>query len=197
MAHVDLRVFSDVENCGGYLGQLKRTHMVICTDENDRAALLGVIAHETGHYYWNSRQWDSRPRKPRWASEGAANFFRAIVRGDRDTAGNLVYSSTRRPCTLADNIVEYLQLPVPEEANRGEYGACRYALGTQLFLALYHGTDHATFRAAFRDFYLGLQSSPLAPIRDLLRDAFAAHATEDQLAAVDRILEERYGPSPN
>ena len=191
---VDLRFVSDVENCDGFQGQFRWTHMVNCMDENahSRANLLRVIARETAGYYWNSRQ-----HHPRWLEEGAAGFLEYIVQGDLSPDFD-----RRAPCTLADNVVEFLQVAPPqtqdiEDDYRQAYRDCEYGLGGRMFHALYHGTDDAAFRAAFHDFYQRLQRSPSASIRDALRDAFAAHTTPDQLAAVDRILEERYGPSPH
>lgn len=191
--YVDYRFHAELEACGGYLGYFRFSHIVTCVDENtqSQSELISVMAHETAHYYWNGRAGT-----PKWFYEGAAEFLEYIVKGNLDPV------FTRRPCELADNIAEFLRLAAPASAPPDweapyfrAYHNCEYGLGEHLFHALYHGTDDATFRAAFRDLYQNAEQSAPPSMRAALRDAFARHADADQLAVVDRILEERYGPS--
>ncbi len=200
--HVKFRFLPPDESSLG--GLFRYTHAEIYQEEHGPEGSLalgvrGTIAHEMAHYYWNSRM------APRWLSEGAAEFLQYIVKGELSPVfHNSRYVDPENPCKLADNIVEFLRLAQPADLDdhgsddeyRRQYINCQYGLGEQLVHALYHGTDDTTFRAAFRDLYHTLSSGSAPPsMRDAIRTAFVPHSDPDQLAAVDRILEERYGPS--
>ena len=112
-------------------------------DDGYARDLQRTIAHEIGHFWWNSDDHDN------WLSEGAAEYIGAYsvwrITDDKDV------TTDQPPCPYYRSI-EHMRADLPEYHVTG--GArCNYALGQRLFVHLDRSMDAADFESRFRQLY--------------------------------------------
>ena len=149
------------------------------------------IAHEVGHYYWTGSS------NQRWIREGGADLLAYLSENDR--SGRPI-ESHRSECAFFDNISE-LEAADPERGT--DQYRCNYALGSRLFVDLYHSLGADTFEQGFRSLYLKrLQDDPYDDCEGTglgichVEAAFRAGASDDVAGKVDEVLDRWYGPRP-
>ena len=150
-------------------------------------ALLGVIAHETAHYYWHGNV--------SWIDEGGASLLGALMESGWDANALEI-----RACEEAATIAEL-------EAVDPEFGdpafGCNYHLGRAIFLDLYRALGEETFRQGFQDLYAkSRHDDPDDRCQGTRLDichvgeAFESVAPGDVGTRVDEIIARWYGPVP-
>ena len=146
------------------------------------------VGHETAHYYWMwpSGSWLSPEANLGWVSEGAAEFLSILHKG---TIPGVVSGSV---CDL--NIAQVEQLPFGGSP-------CWYGVGHRFYYALYDTMDEANFRLGLRRWYLHTRFD--TPVCDgdtttycRVMEAFTTYASERNRAAVEDVINRRYGVMP-
>ena len=173
------------ESGNGPAGVHHSTHVALYVDEltSSKEAMLDLVAHETGHYFWRS--------PTDWMNEGSAVFLEAVVKG------TLLGPLETRDCILAENIADFEELD-PDPTSY-EYNSCPYSLGERLFRDLYLSMDETAFRQAFRRLHLHTlfnfsdECDDYAPTICHVREAFLTYAPEETRAVVERVINLRYG----
>ena len=152
-------------------GMVLETRFDVADGSYDAEQLRGVLAHEVGHYWWNSNG--------NWVDEGMAEFVAAASYGFPSGEG---YPFLREPCVRARSISS-----LPPEPRKAI--PCDYSLGQRMFFSLYRLLGEDAFYAAARKLYdqsrddLGHKSLFGLPsgVEDV-RDAFGPQGDE----ALDR-----------
>ena len=149
------------------------------------------IVHEVAHYYWGGHE--------PWLNEGVANLLETVVDGSFE---DLPERDTVFPCPYARRISDLEEIG-PQQRSR--QFLCSYSLGFRLFRDLY--------RELGEDFWDGLrllyQKSQIDDDSDdcsgtslgacHVEAAFKAGATDEAIAAVDKVLDfwyEKRDPPP-
>ena len=162
------------------------THVSILVDEQNlsRESMLGLLAHETSHYYWSEGAY--------WINEGAATFMESVVKNTMD--GPL----DQPPCRLARSIAELEGLD-PDSLTFRDAFRCNYSLGERLFRDLHRNMDDTTFRLAFRRLYLHtLFNIPDDECDDYrktichVKEAFTTYAPEGVADTVEKVIDRWY-----
>ena len=109
-------------------------------DDGYTRELQRTIAHEIGHFWWNSDDHEN------WLSEGAAEYIGAYSLWRATEDGDV--TTDQPPCPYYRSI-EHMRADLPEYHVTG--GArCNYALGQRLFVHLDRSMDTADFENRFR-----------------------------------------------
>ena len=171
-------------------GQYQSTHVSIRADEEVKTqkSMLTLLAHETGHYYWNNSS--------RWVNEGAAHITASVA--DNALQGPLISLS----CPLGQSIAEVQNWGcVSSTSNRVH--PCHYSLGERIFRDLYHNLDDTTFRLAFRRLYLDTVFDVSDECDDdstnicHVRESFTISAPDEKTPTIERIISRWYdAPEP-
>ena len=167
---------------GGSAARNLGTRVVILVDEQTLSGeqMLGLLAHETSHYYWSSGTF--------WINEGAATFMESVV-------NNALHSRLDQPpCFLARSIAELEALKIDPLTFRDDF-RCNYSLGERVFRDLYRNMDDTTFRLAFRRLYLHTEFNipddecddhrkTICPVQE----TFTAYTSEETAATVEKVI---------
>ena len=130
---------------------------------NHSAAVIdGLIAHETAHYYWNSRH--------PWFNEGLAEATTAIVLHE---ATGAPLRPRNAPCSYLSNIAELINHPSALDFSSG-VGDCNYSLGERLFIDFYQELGKDSFSAALLALHTLIIPDPYqeTPDIELVENAF-------------------------
>ena len=161
------------------------THVSVAVDEQaqSREWMLELIAHEAGHYYWDS--------PPNWVAEGASHVIASVA------SNTLEGTLLSEPCEFTQHIAGLLDLLNGPNPPPG-CDWCNYSLGERFFRDLYRNMDETTFRQAFRRLYLhtefNLSGDECSDDTSIchVKEAFLTLSLEETVPIVERVIARWY-----
>ena len=183
------------------LTHMSGRHEQFDTDEYPGVGALGIIAHETSHYYW-FREWSRH-----WVEDGLGSFFKMLAIRQAKAGPGVpvvpIWPAQLPPCPYMTNLAgRDKELDTPGVKIISD---CSDSLGERLFQDLWRSLGDSVFRQGLANLHLLARSG--APVGECnfqkydkagicqVAAAFKAAAPAEAAATVDRVVGRWYDNS--